>query len=383
VPQNQTRAADLFQQAANRGDPEGMLDLGISYYSGAGVQRVPSTALRWLSRAAEFGFTQARDILGYMYEEGDGVAQSDANAIAWYRKSAVYDDPFAMTHLGVLLNGAEAVEWFRKAAATGYVDAEVNLATDYRYGQKGLPKDPGQVTYWYAKAAEKGDRFSMEQLGGMYLDGDGVTRDPEHARDWYAKAAEEGDRVSMVKLGNMYLYGDGVTRDPEHARQLYLQASGIADDNDIAGNVAGVDARQHLQQLNYQANLASQGISGTPDNTSVPNKSTSDAPGGLISPPPPPSNGRAAQQPDIGPQDNAPDPPHRPLPTQRSAGDNSNLKAAVILGTILIGAAVLLSRSDSSNSGQTSGTGIPVVPQNPDPSRGFAGARCLAGYLGC
>jgi TPR repeat protein len=325
VPQNQTRAISLFQQAANGGDPEGMLDLGVSYFAGVGVPRDSRTAFRWLSRAADFGFAQAQDIVGYMYEEGDGVAQSNANAMAWYRKAAAQDDPFAMTHLGELLSdagkGTEAVDLFRKAAAKGYVDAEVQLAIDYRNGGDGIARDDRLAAYWYGKSAAQGDGFSQSQLAVMY------------------------ER------------GEGVERNPAEARRLY-------------------------QQMQASSNPAP-----------APHDNTPDVQGGIISPPPgysrEPSYDNQPQKPVIGRQDNTPDPPHRPLPTQPSVSSGDNVGAVVILGVIAIGAAWLFSGSGSSQTGNTPTQPYDPFRSYPQPKGPFDGADpfgnpCYPKYsLGC
>lgn len=101
VTKDQARGVSLFRQAANRGNPGAMFDLGLVYFSGVGVRQDKATALRWFTRAADLGIAQAQDMLGYMYEEGDGVTQSDQQAMAWYRKSAAQGDPFGTNWQGL------------------------------------------------------------------------------------------------------------------------------------------------------------------------------------------------------------------------------------------------------------------------------------------
>jgi TPR repeat protein len=52
VPQNYLAAADLYRQAAERGDAFGQAHLGLSYDSGHGVQKDIILAYMWLDLAA-------------------------------------------------------------------------------------------------------------------------------------------------------------------------------------------------------------------------------------------------------------------------------------------------------------------------------------------
>ena len=326
-----------------------MLDLGLSYYSGAGVQqRDPRTAFRWLSRAADFGYPEAQDVIGEMYEDGDGVGQSDEQAVAWYRKSAAQGDPLGMTSLGRLLaqagNGPEAGELFQKAAAMGFAEAESDLAFAYLIGVDGLPKDHGEAAYWYGKAAEHGVTYARIGLGELLESGDGVERDPARARQLYQQAAD--------------------------------QNPGPSDDM----------ARQHLARMD-SAQRSAPRLIPPPNAKPAPSDKPSGYFGDLISPgviaplpgyEPQPSEDGVPQRPVISRQDTPPEPPppHRPLPTRPSASSD-NGEALFWLGAIFIGGAWLLSHSCSNS--KTTNPDAVRFPPLPPPKSPFEGTDLWGG----
>ena len=62
-------------------------------------------------------------------------------------------------------------------------------------------------------AAERGDVVAQNNLGLMYLRGDGVPKDLKEAVKWYQKAADQGDARAQFNLGAMYCNGQGVEQN--------------------------------------------------------------------------------------------------------------------------------------------------------------------------
>jgi uncharacterized protein len=84
--------------------------------------------VKWYTRAAEQGDSDAQYNLAIMYDEGEGVAQSDRDAIKWYTKAAEQENPLA----------------------------QFNLAVCYATGQ-GVPKDYVQAYKWTLLAGINGE----------------------------------------------------------------------------------------------------------------------------------------------------------------------------------------------------------------------------------
>lgn len=120
-----------YQEAAEQGDPEAQLQLGLLYEQGNGVERDQEEALRWFTLAAEQGNAAAQANLGDLFEFGDGIKSN---------KAAAY--------------------YYRQAAKQGYRDAQLDLARLYEQG-KGLPPDAVQAWLWYSLAARQGDASAI------------------------------------------------------------------------------------------------------------------------------------------------------------------------------------------------------------------------------
>ena len=58
------------------------------YEAGTGVVQDRAQALKWYTKAAEHGYSDAEFSLGVMYDNGQGVTQDYAEAAKWYRYAA-------------------------------------------------------------------------------------------------------------------------------------------------------------------------------------------------------------------------------------------------------------------------------------------------------
>lgn len=82
----------------------------------------------------------------------------------------------------------EAKQWFLKAAEMGHPDAQ--LAVAYKFLSE---KDQGNFFLWLQKAAASGCLEAMLQMGNNYRYGEnGVEKDLDKAKEWYQKARDNG-----------------------------------------------------------------------------------------------------------------------------------------------------------------------------------------------
>jgi len=73
-----------LQRAAEQGDAEAQLSLGIAYRFRQGVLQDCKEGLNWYRKSAEQGGVIAQHRLGYAYEVGEGVPKNTATVYAWY-----------------------------------------------------------------------------------------------------------------------------------------------------------------------------------------------------------------------------------------------------------------------------------------------------------
>ena len=182
---------------AEKGDVEAQFNLGICYYSGQGVAKDYTEAVKWFRKAAEQGDTLAQWTLGNCCANGQGVAKDDIEAVKWYRRAAEQGDALAQLSLGscyelglgVTEKMVEAVKWFRKAAAQGGELAQLILGNCYAGGQ-GVAEDYTEAVKWYRKAADQNYAPAQKRLGDCYANGEGVAKDYAEAYAWYNLAAK-------------------------------------------------------------------------------------------------------------------------------------------------------------------------------------------------
>lgn len=115
---NMKKGIKLLNDAA-KANPQAMYLLGALYEAGKGVDKNMTTAVDYMTRAAEMGYGAAECTLADMYFEGRGVDKT-------------YD---------------KAVEWYAKAYAQGQLNenAAKRFASCYENGWGGLEKDPGKA----------------------------------------------------------------------------------------------------------------------------------------------------------------------------------------------------------------------------------------------
>ena len=261
LPPPEQRTADRFDgadcdemvRAAEQGDAQTQISLGVMYATGRGVQRDDAEAVRWFRRAAEQGNAKAQNNVGVMLlwggnvpffsseitewfqlaaEQGHVVAQANLGVIysrrglleaaaRWYRLAAEQGDAHAQCALGVMCekyedDDAEAARWYRLAAEQGDAHAQISLGVMCEGGY-GVQPDDIEAVRWYRLAAEQGDERGSLTLAHRYATGRGVQRDDAEAVRWYRLAAEQGDAHALTELGVMYETGRGVRQDDAEA----------------------------------------------------------------------------------------------------------------------------------------------------------------------
>ena len=151
-------------------------------------------------KAADRGDTDSQLTLGIMYDLGQGVPQNYTEALRWYTVAANKGNAIAQNNLGILYlqaqgtpqNFGQAAKWIQLSANQGYATAQMNLGNMYGEGN-GVPRNPVYAIYWLRKAGEQGDVAGERRLGDVYSAGNIVNWDFIEAYKWYTLAAAQGD----------------------------------------------------------------------------------------------------------------------------------------------------------------------------------------------
>jgi uncharacterized protein len=92
----------------------------------------------------------------------------------------------------VLLVGLVTLAPAPRAVAQESAAEQFARGVDYQHGA-GVPRDARAAAEWYRKAAAQGHVQAQVNLAIMYLSGDGVEQDKTAAAEWFTRAAEQGD----------------------------------------------------------------------------------------------------------------------------------------------------------------------------------------------
>jgi uncharacterized protein len=323
------RAFSLFNEAAKRGSTEGAYRLGVAYFYGLGVQKDRSAACQWFIHAASGGYPDAERETGFCYYKGTSVAQSREEAFKWFAlagQARLVDAEVIVADMlergdGHNQDSTYAVMWYQAAAEQGDVYAMTELGAHLRLG-KGIAWNEAQAMQWFAKAAQKGyvpaeTSLAVGYENGLGRDAGQGRQDYQQAAYWFNQAANQDDGYAQLNLGVMYEKGWGVPQNLERAKQLYARAAGSSDP--------------------AVAKLGSEYFSDVP---------VSASPQGT---------------------------PQRSVAS--SSKDSSAFWGLVVLGTLAVGAASMLSSDRSSSGNASNGAGSFSDPPKWDPD---AGKHCTA-----
>lgn len=204
-----------------------------------------------LSSGPLFSSNNNRSQLSYDYlAEGNKYYEAGnySEAIRCWKNAENYGNDKAAYNLFLVFsdqlhNNAEAMRWLRKAAESGYVDAQYQLGLQYYIGDM-INKDNKEAAKWLLKASEQGCVECHSLLGTMYENGWGVPQDGQKAYRYLKSASDHGDFNAMTKLGVMYLEGKCVKRDFHHAFRLANHAA-------IGGDSYGYSVMGFIYEFGY------------------------------------------------------------------------------------------------------------------------------------
>jgi TPR repeat protein len=194
---------DLYKRAIATQNPTILMNLGVKYQKGDGVNRNCDKAIQLFSMAIAYGSIEALLYLGQMYHKGEGVNQNEAEALRYFEEAASHDNSAGLYSLGLIyLTGSDDVR-------------RVTTAQQY-----------------FELAAAKGYALAHEKLGHIYCHGYIDETDYIKGRHCYEKAIELSTgsvesslqvRESFYELSRMYRYASGVPRDIHMAMSILIR----------------------------------------------------------------------------------------------------------------------------------------------------------------
>ena len=134
-PRNFTKAIRHLEASAEKGFSTAQATLGMIFFTGIGVKKDSTIALKWCSRAAGSSHPLGMFYLGMAYSIGDGIEKNDDYSVRWIHAAASRDLVMAQLTLGMKLatgdgiekNLQKAVTWLHKASLGGSSEAKLQL----------------------------------------------------------------------------------------------------------------------------------------------------------------------------------------------------------------------------------------------------------------
>lgn len=192
--------------------------------------------------------------LGRMYLYGYGQLKNKNLAMRYFDKAAAKGFLPAVHVMAkyVLLHEKkpeEAIKWFKQAANTGDVNAQMFMAAAYLYGV-GVKKNTDMATKYYIDAAKNGNSIAQFALAEHFMSSKQASNH-KLGLIWLNKSASSGNPKALTKLGHLYLVGQLVGKDSIKGMELLTKA---AEQKDTSAMIDLGDA--FLQQKEYTQAMA-------------------------------------------------------------------------------------------------------------------------------
>eukprot|EP00835_Amoeboradix_gromovi_P000625 NODE_23_length_38171_cov_0.318108.p1 type:complete len:1187 gc:universal NODE_23_length_38171_cov_0.318108:3154-6714(+) len=192
-------AFKCFITASEFGHASSLLNVGLCYSSGRGVEQDCKSAKSYFEYAAELGNGLAHKILGTAYLNGD---------------------------LGLQKDYLKGFQHFQSSLQCGCPDSHINIAECY---QNGVGVDQSnELAFEHYKLAAQAKPFNPEsqyKFGQIYEQGLLCEQNYTRAIYWYAASAKLDYGPSAFRLGYIYENGYGVEKDLKRAYGMYCHAA--------------------------------------------------------------------------------------------------------------------------------------------------------------
>lgn len=218
-------------KAAEEGSAAGMMNAGICYYDGMGVDKDSQTASIFFLDALEAGNTRVLNALAYMYAMGDGVSRNPDKAFEYARRAVDIGLPYSLQTLAFMYaNGIGTPSDTQKARALYQKEIASNPDDGIAYHSLAVLLSQESDEHWsesvplFQKAADRGCSLAYQPLAHAYWRGKGVKKDMSLAAEYMQKAVESGDSEAYAYMAEMYHYGEGVPANMQIAEAWYRKA---------------------------------------------------------------------------------------------------------------------------------------------------------------
>ncbi len=223
----QAQALAVAKKAAEDGQINASLLLGLMYDYGIAVEANEKEAVRWYEKASSNPI--GAFLLGTHLTQGTGISKNVEKGQDLLKKAANANFSYANLNLAIMQqqNGQDFLPELEKAWAQGNNKAGLLLADYYSSSRRDGDNEQHmkQARDIYQHIAEMGDKDGQLKLAYLFENGLGGPSDMVNAQKWYTLAAEQGDPIAQFLLGHLYQMG-WLDKQPDYleAKKWYSRA---------------------------------------------------------------------------------------------------------------------------------------------------------------
>lgn len=243
---SQTRAFSYYLRASLQNDSEGAFRVAACYELGSGVKKNCIKAYQNYKKAAMQGHSLAmhKVALSLLY----GELRQKVNlksGLNWLKRAAqraTKEHPEALHDLAQCFeedggcpilppDEQYAFYLYSKGGQFGFAPSQFRIGACYEYGILGCDADVELSLLWYGKAAAQGYHEAELAIASFYLYGCRNILDQNKiiSLKWVRKAAEASYPKAIYTLGRYYEDGIGVEPNETEALRLFQQASALGN----------------------------------------------------------------------------------------------------------------------------------------------------------
>lgn len=131
------------------------------------------------------------------------------------------------------------IEELKEKAEKGDVEAQLDLAYLYLYGNDNVAIDYAQSFAYYQKAAEQKSSVALNNLGSFYFNGIGTPVNYTKAIEYFDEAARLGSDDAAITLAIIYLGSDIKGKSKDDLKKVLTLLEQAQKNNDIAKYLLG------------------------------------------------------------------------------------------------------------------------------------------------
>lgn len=221
-----------FNYLAESGNGKGLLQLGVAYELGHGVEVDTATAMSYYQKAGEAGVSLGYTYLGDLYLHGTAtMPPDDTAAFHSYSTATLLDDDNSMGCLrtakcylhgvGVKADTAAALYFARQAMEGGSYEAMSFVGDFYYYGWGELESNADTAYHYYYLASQGDDPRGDYMIGDLFFD-EGLYDQSLH---YILSATRNGSIDGLVAYARALWIGAGTEEKPEMACDLLENAA--------------------------------------------------------------------------------------------------------------------------------------------------------------